>query len=131
MLRILVVTLVTCLSSLAHAGGEYPKSFLWGAALSAHQTEGSLAGGGTGSDWYRHEHRRKPVIANGDTADLAVDHWNRYAEDFDLARSIGLESIRNSIAWEKVEPEPGKFNPEIIAHYREVLKAMHARGIKP
>jgi beta-glucosidase len=133
MLKILTTSLVLALMipALARGAESYPRDFLWGAALSAHQGEGSLAGGGTESDWYRLEHRRKPVVRGGDTADVSADHWHRFAEDFDIARSLGLESFRTSIAWDKIEPAPGVFSREVTEHYREVLAAMHLRGIKP
>ncbi|MGZ3699977.1 MAG: family 1 glycosylhydrolase, partial [Bdellovibrionota bacterium] len=110
----------------------YPKGFLWGAAWSAHQTEGST-GGGEAGDWYRFEH---PVagsspITHGDTADVAVDHWNRYAEDLDQAKNLGLNTVRTSLSWEKIEPAPGVFSTSAIAHYREELQAMRARGLRP
>ena len=105
----------------------YPENFEWGAALSAHQTEG-VAGGGENSDWYRLEHPKhgvKPIIAHGDTADIATDFWNRYPEDLELAKKMGLTMLRTSVSWEKIEPEPGKFNQEVIEHYREIFKKMN------
>jgi beta-glucosidase len=115
------------------ARAAYPEGFVWGAALSAHQAEGK-AGGGENSDWFQFEHSsvdgRSP-IAGGDTADVAVDHWNRYAEDFRLAREMGLKSVRISLAWEKIEPAPGVFDESVISHYRDVLASMHAQGIQP
>jgi beta-glucosidase len=114
------------------AGGKYPEGFVWGVAFSAHQAEG-VAGGGEAGDWFRFEHPMsgKSPIENGDTADLAVDHWNRYAEDLELAKRTGVRSVRISIAWEKVEPEEGRFNPSVLDHYRDVLVKMHELGLRP
>jgi beta-glucosidase len=117
----------------AHAKkARYPANFLWGAALSAHQTEGAFDGG-ENADWYGFEH---PVITpspikNGDTADVAVDFWHRYNEDIQNAKKIGLNTLRTSIAWEKIEPQKGVFNQAVIDHYHEIFKAMRDAGIRP
>ena len=128
-LTLLVVALVAPFS--AHA--SYPDGFAWGVAFSAHQTEG-VAGGGENSDWYRFEHSvlgGKPTIANGDTADVAVDDWDRYDSDFALASQLGVDTLRISLAWEKIEPAEGQFNDAAIQHYRDVLTSMRAHGIRP
>lgn len=108
----------------------YEPGFVWGAAMSAHQAEG-LWGKGEASDWYRFEHQTPSPIKDGDTADRAVDFWHRYDEDFAAAAGLGLDSVRISIAWEKVEPAPGQFDAEVLEHYRTILKAMRARGLRP
>ncbi|MEQ1878520.1 MAG: glycoside hydrolase family 1 protein [Bdellovibrionia bacterium] len=121
-------------SSLAAAAPTYPETFLWGVAYSAHQTEGSVAGGGTGSDWYKFELDRrggKTNIKNGDNTAVAIDHWNRFDEDHDLAVKLGTGTIRTSVAWEKLEPRPGEFNKDAIAHYRKMFSAMKSKGLKP
>lgn len=130
----IIALLLTTATALADPPPKYPNTFLWGAAFSAHQTEGSLAGGGNNSDWHDFEHGRigkKKNIKNGDTTDIAIDHWNRFAEDFQIAKNLGLQTLRTSVAWEKIEPQPGQFNSEVIRHYRDVLKEMHKHGIKP
>ena len=50
----------------------------------------------------------------------ACDHYNRYEEDFDLAKSLGHNAHRFSIEWSRIEPEEGKFSEEAIEHYRKV-----------
>jgi beta-glucosidase len=114
----------------ARESRAYPTNFEWGSALSAHQTEG-LTGGGENGDWYVHEHRTPSPIKNGDTADLATDFWHRYPEDLEFAKSMGLTTVRTSIAWEKVEPAPGQFNEAVLDHYRDVLLEMRRLGLKP
>lgn len=122
--------LFNCASSFA--ASSYSPDFLWGAAFSAHQTEGKV-GGGENGDWYQFEHPWlwPSPITNHDTADLAVDHWNRYEEDLQAAKSVGLNTLRTSIAWEKIEPQQGMFNSDAMAHYRAEFKRMNALGIRP
>jgi beta-glucosidase len=117
----------------AEEPAPYPRAFLWGAAFSAHQTEG-LAGGGEHGDWYRFEHEARdgrPTISGGDTADRATDFWNRHREDLREAQAIGLGSLRTSIAWEKVNPAPGVFRADVLQHYRRIFGEMRGGGISP
>lgn len=101
---------------------KFPKGFIWGASTAAYQVEGGIEN----TDWAEAAHE-KSVPA----CDIACDHYNRYAEDFDIAKSLGHSAHRFSVEWARIEPEEGKFDGEAIAHYREVLKALHTRGIKP
>jgi beta-glucosidase len=133
-MNFLVFFLITVFSYYLEAKISYPSDFMWGAAFSAHQTEGSVAGGGTQSDWYKFEHTSKngkPNIKNGDTSEIATDHWNRFPEDIKLASDLGLRTLRTSVAWEKIEPRKGEFNHEVILHYRKELQTMLEFGIKP
>ena len=113
----------------ALAQATYPSTFLWGAAMSAHQVEG-LTGGGENADWFPFEHTPGRIYGNAN-ADVATDHWRRYPGDFQLASGIGLNTIRTSLAWEKVEPSEGTFDHDVIQHYRDVLTSMHQQGLRP
>src|SRR3954471_17869246 len=77
------------------AGGvtiRFPDGFLWGAATSAYQIEGSsLADGAGPSIWHRFSHSAGRT-ANGETGDIACDHYRRYADDVALMRELGLNS---------------------------------------
>lgn len=103
-----------------------PPPFFWGAAFSAHQVEG----GNDGSDWWDWEHT-PGKIANQETTATATNHYNRYHEDFDLAKKLGLQSVRLSVSWSRIEPENGRFDARELAHYRDVVLALHARGLEP
>ena len=102
---------------------RFPDGFLWGSAVSAHQTEG----GNSNSDWWVHEQ------VEGTTAHepsgIACDSYNRYAEDWALAADSGQNAIRFSIEWARIEPSPGEFSTEAIDHYREVIGAARDRGL--
>jgi beta-glucosidase/6-phospho-beta-glucosidase/beta-galactosidase/ABC-type amino acid transport substrate-binding protein len=54
----------------------------------------------------------------------ATDFWNRYLEDIELARGLGCTVFRLSLSWARLEPEPGVWNDEAFAHYREVLQGL-------
>jgi beta-glucosidase len=100
--------------------------FFWGAGTSAHQVEG----GNDRNDWWDWE-QLPGKIQNGDRSGAACLHWDRYEEDLDLLRSLGLDAYRFSIEWSRIEPEPGRYDEGAIEHYRRVLVACRTRGIAP
>ncbi len=59
----------------------------------------------------------------------ATDFWNRYREDVELARGLGCTMFRLSLSWARLEPEPGAWNDEAFAHYRDVLQALRDAGM--
>ena len=43
----------------------------------------------------------------------ACDHYNRFSEDFDFAKEMGMNAHRLSIEWSRIEPEEGKFDEKV------------------
>jgi len=126
---------------------EFPKNFYWGSATSAHQVEG-----GNINDWSKWEkanakrlakeakekwqpwqQKRFPEMFNPGNyiSGQACDHYNRFEEDFDIAKSLGHNAYRFSLEWSRIEPEEGKFNDKEIEHYRKVILALRQRGVEP
>ena len=114
------------------AGIPFPKDFLWGAATSAYQIEGSpLADGAGPSIWHRFSHSAGKV-ANGDTGDVACDHYHRWADDVALMADLGLGAYRLSVAWGRVMPEGrGPVNRNGLAFYERLVDELLSRGIVP
>ena len=110
----------------------FPDGFLWGAATSAYQIEGSpLADGAGPSVWHRFAHT-PGLVANGDTGDLACDHYRRFREDVALMRALGLRAYRFSVSWSRVLPEgTGRVNEKGLDFYRRLVDALRAAGIVP
>ena len=110
----------------------FPPSFLWGAATSAYQVEGSpLADGAGPSIWHRFV-RTPGLVADGETGDIACDHYRRFASDVALMKSLGLTAYRFSIAWSRVLPEGrGKRNPAGLGFYERLVDTLLAAGIRP
>ncbi len=111
---------------------KFPDDFLWGAATSAYQIEGSpLADGAGVSNWHRFSHT-PGMTTNGDTGDAACDHYRRYLSDADLMSELGLNAYRFSISWSRVMPNGfGRVNPAGVDFYSRVVDSLLERGIKP
>ena len=110
----------------------FPADFVWGAATASYQIEGGIAEGGrTPSIWDTYSHTPGRVL-NGDTGDVAVDHFHRWREDLDILRDLGVGAYRFSIAWPRVQPGgSGAFNPAGVAFYSELVDGLLERGIDP
>ena len=111
---------------------RFPEGFLWGAATSAYQIEGSpLADGAGASIWHRFSHTPGRTT-NGETGDIAVDHYHRWADDVQLMRDLGLSAYRFSISWSRILPQgTGAVNAAGLAFYDRLVDALLAAGIQP
>jgi beta-glucosidase len=116
-------------SSVAHAAPSSPRQtppgFLWGTAISAHQSEGN----DTNSDVWLLENI-KPTVFKDRSGD-ACDSYHRYAEDIALNAALGFNCYRFGIEWARIEPNQGKFSNAELDHYARVLEACQAHGQTP
>lgn len=124
-----------------------PKKFLWGASSSAHQVEGDNK-----NDWTVWERKNAKRLAGeaprkwenwqqGNFPEMfqpenyrsgkAADHYRRFAEDFELARSLGHNVHRFSLEWSRIEPQKGVFDEAALRHYGKVLTALEKSGLEP
>ena len=111
---------------------KFPTSFLWGAATSAYQIEGSpLADGAGASIWHRFL-RTPGLTKDGDTGDVACDHYRRMADDVALMKRLGLTAYRFSIAWGRVLPAGrGAVNERGLGFYDRLVDTLLGNGIEP
>lgn len=104
---------------------QFPPNFLWGVSTAAHQVEG-----GTGNNqWSAWEAAGR--IKSGDRSHPACDWWNNAEADFDLAQAMGLNALRLSVEWSRIEPRPDEWDDEALQRYRAMLAGLHRRGILP
>jgi beta-glucosidase len=123
---------------------------LWGASISSHQTEGNnfndwteweklnasrLASEAAGKfqeqvpDW--------PLIEQEATdpqnyiSGISTDHYRKFPEDIAIAKRLGLKALRFSLEWSRIQPQPGVFDQEAIAHYKKVVETLVAAGMEP
>ena len=113
-------------------GTAFGPGFLWGASTAAYQIEGAAAEGGRGpSIWDRFSHTPGKVL-NGDTGDVACDHYHRYPEDVALMTGLGVGAYRFSISWSRLLPEgTGVANQTGLDFYDRLVDAVLAAGIEP
>lgn len=110
----------------------FPKNFVWGTATSSYQIEGAVDAGGRGASIWDTFSRIEGKVFNGDSGAVACDHYNRFAEDFDLLAQLGIRNYRFSIAWPRILPEgSGTPNQEGLDFYDRLVDAMLERGIAP
>ncbi len=116
------------------AGGAlaFPAGFVWGAATASYQIEGAVGVDGRGGsvwDAFSHQPGR---VRNGDTGDVACDHYARMPGDVDLMAELGLMAYRFSIAWPRVLPEgAGRVNGKGMGFYDRLVDELLERGIEP
>jgi len=92
---------------------KFPESFLWGSAISAHQTEGD----NLNSDWWEWENspgriaELNNLVKNPEDfrSGKACDFYNRYESDFDLAKTLNQNALRLSVEWARIEPRQGEY----------------------
>jgi beta-glucosidase len=110
----------------------FPEGFMWGTATAAFQVEGRNAE----SNWTMWENatdsKGRPRIHNGQKVGLSCDHFSRYPEDIRRMREeLGIDTYRFSLAWSRIEPEPGHYNQDAIDHYSRLIDCCLENGIKP
>jgi beta-glucosidase len=106
--------------------------FQFGVATAAYQIEGAAREGGRGpSIWDTFSHTPGKTL-NGDTGDVACDHYYRWRDDVKLIASLGIDAYRFSIAWPRVQPQgQGTWNEEGIGFYDRLVDGLLECGIKP
>jgi len=111
---------------------EFPEGFVWGCATASYQIEGAWNEDGKGeSIWDRFCHT-PGHIKDGDTGDVACDHYHRYREDVALMKELGLKGYRFSISWPRVFPQGrGQVNPKGLDFYSRLVDELLAAGITP
>src|SRR5438105_10056930 len=118
-------------ASMTHENA-FPADFLWGAATSAYQVEGSpLADGAGPSIWHRFSHT-PGLVRDGDTGDVACDHYRRYVDDVALMQRLGMNAYRFSISWSRILPTGrGSVNRAGLDFYQRLVDALLENGIEP
>ena len=111
---------------------RFPDNFIWGIATSAYQIEGAWNEDGRGlSIWDAFCHT-PGKIHEGETGDVAVDHYHRWAEDVRLIADLGPKAYRFSTAWPRIVPNgTGAANPAGLDFYDRLVDALLTHGITP
>jgi len=110
---------------------RFPGDFIWGAATAAAQIEGAAHEDGKHDSIWDAFARVPGAIANGDTPEVAVDHYHRFAEDVAIMRELGLQAYRFSVSWARVRPDGGAPNPAGIDFYSRLVDRLLDAGVLP
>ncbi len=128
---------------------KFPKDFLWGASTASYQVEGGIT-----NQWSKWEKASAAVLAEKAVRDLTwlpnyetlkpqlsdpanyisgtgVEHYERYAEDFDILSSLHMNAFRFGVEWARLEPREGEWDEAAVQHYRDYITALKSRGIEP
>jgi beta-glucosidase len=111
---------------------EFPKGYYWGVATAAYQVEGAWNEDGKGrSIWDTYAHT-PGNMKNGDTGDVAIDHYHRYKEDVQVMKDLGANAYRFSISWPRIFPDgTGQVNQKGLDFYSRLVDELKAAGIEP
>jgi len=110
----------------------FPDSFLWGAATAAYQVEGAAREDGKGPSIWDTYCATPGKTYQGETGDVACDHYHRYEEDVALMKELGLAAYRFSISWPRILPTGrGKVNKMGVDFYRRLAGALRDAGVEP
>lgn len=111
---------------------KLPNGFIWGASTSSFQIEGATQEDGRGLSIWDTFCQQKNRILNGDTGDIACDHYHRYTDDIHLMKSLGMQAYRFSIAWPRVLPAGrGRANAKGLDFYDRLIDTCLQAGIEP
>lgn len=128
---------------------HFGEQFFWGASTASHQVEG-----GTINQWSEWElaiakehaqtahqrlswlpnwHEAKPQAEDPDNyvSGRGVDHYRRYKDDFQILKSLNMNTFRFGIEWSRLEPSEGQWNEKEIQHYKNYIAELRKQGIEP
>ena len=111
---------------------SFPEDFSWGSATASYQIEGAYQDGGRSlSIWDTFSHT-PGLVKNGDTGDVACDHYHRYMEDIKIMKDLGIQSYRFSLAWPRIIPNgTGATGKHGIDFYDRLIDSLLDAGIQP
>ncbi|MEV0666391.1 GH1 family beta-glucosidase [Actinomadura luteofluorescens] len=111
---------------------RFPEGFLWGTATAAYQIEGAVTEDGRGPSIWDSFCAEPGRVKNGDTGDVACDHYHRWPEDVALMADLGVNAYRFSVAWPRVQPDGrGPANAKGLDFYDRLVDALADRDIMP
>ncbi len=122
---------------------SFPKNFLWGGALAAHQFEGGVLNTSKGLSvadvMTEGAHGVAREITDGILEGkhypnhVGIDFYHRYKEDIALFAELGFKCFRTSIAWSRIFPNGDETSPneEGLQFYDDVFDELLKHGIEP
>jgi beta-glucosidase len=110
----------------------YPQDFTWGTATASYQIEGAVNEDGRGATIWDTFSATPGKVKNGNTGEIANDHYHRWREDIDLMKQLNITAYRFSIAWSRIFAQGrGVVNEKGLDFYSNLVDALLAAGIMP
>ena len=122
---------------------QFPKNFLWGGAVAAHQVEGAWDKDGKGISiadvMTAGDNGIARQITNGVIPGKnypnheAIDFYHRFKEDILLFKELGLQAFRTSINWTRIFPNGDETEPNEagLEFYDNLFDELLKNGIEP
>ncbi|MFN4024681.1 MAG: GH1 family beta-glucosidase [Hyphomonas sp.] len=111
---------------------DFPADFVWGASTASYQIEGAHDADGRGPSIWDAFCAEPGRVKNGDTGNIACDHYHRYREDVALMRAANFSAYRFSVSWSRVMPEGrGAVNEAGLDFYDRLIDELLAQDIEP
>ena len=119
-------------SDVAGLAQRFPTGFTWGFAASSYQVEGAAAEDGRGPSIWDVFCRQPGRVTNGDSGDVACDHYHRWRDDVALMAQLGATGYRFSVSWPRVLPAgTGEVNRRGLDFYDRLVDGLLEAGIRP
>src|SRR5579863_8469623 len=110
----------------------FPADFVWGASTSAYQIEGAVDADGRGKSIWDVFCHTPGKVKNGDTGDVACDHYHRWRDDVALLAQGGFNAYRFSVSWPRIMPAgAGAVEPRGLDFYDRLVDGLLARNVTP
>ena len=111
---------------------EFAPNFAWGAATASYQIEGAVAADGRGATIWDTFSHTPGKTRDGDTGDIADDHYHKWRQDIEIMQGLGLSHYRFSIAWSRILPQGGgEINEAGLVFYEKLVDDLVRAGIEP
>jgi beta-glucosidase len=111
---------------------KFPQDFKWGVATSSYQIEGATNVDGRGESIWDRFCATEGKVANGENGDIACDHYNLFAEDVALMKTLGVSTYRFSLAWPRLFPNGDKQREQRgFDFYNRLIDELIANDITP
>ncbi|MDN4525067.1 GH1 family beta-glucosidase [Fictibacillus fluitans] len=110
---------------------KFTKDFVFGTATSSYQIEGAHQQDGRTPSIWDLFCKTPGKVFEQHNGNIACDHYNRFEEDIQIIKELGVDSYRFSIAWPRIFPREGEYNPEGMAFYINLAERLREEGIKP
>ena len=110
----------------------FPQEFTWGTATASYQIEGAVKEDGRGASIWDTFSATPGNVHNGNTGEIACDHYHRWRDDIDLMRQLNNSGYRFSIAWSRIFPTgTDTLNQKGLDFYSRLVDGLLAAGITP